>query len=56
MNFPLELVTYKVPSVLAMKCLGDDERLTRYTLLAVCFMTCLASFPSGRFKFNKSQF
>ena len=40
---------------LSNEMLGDDERFTRSTSLAVCFMTCFASFPSERFKLNKSQ-
>jgi hypothetical protein len=35
--------------------LGDDERFTRSTSLAVCFMTCFASFPSEWFKLNGTQ-
>jgi hypothetical protein len=35
--------------------LGDNERFTRSTSLAACLMTCFASFPSERFKLNKSQ-
>jgi hypothetical protein len=40
---------------LSNEMLSDDERFTRSTSLAVCFITCFASFPSEQFELNKSQ-